>query len=593
MAELAYHWTAAADLPRALVASLAAAHGAMAERAFADAARQFERTIELWAQVPDAEALVGSDLSVVLSEASWASGVAGHPRRSFELARSAVDRLDGSADPEQAARLEERLAWAATEYGDVKLATEMLASALDRLESAPMSPAKVIALTSYARNVYIRGLENAVPAAERAVAAAREVGPEFAEADALITLAGALRDVGEPVRAIGHLHEAIAIAETLGDVWELGRAYDHLAGATRESGDVEGAIEVAARGDERARALGVRAFSPKYVLEHAWALVTVGRWSEADRYMDEAATLAPEGIVRQLYCATAGWLATLRGEFVAARLLLDEGLALRATLHDPRWAAWLDTVRAELELLEDHPEAARREVAAALGSDARFQEVSIACRFGMQAEADLAELGRARRRDAEVDEARARAAELLARSRAEVASFPDPASPTVRWLEADLTTAEAELTRLEGHSDPGAWAAAAGRWETFRQIYDAAYARYREGEALLAEGGRRHEAETALRAAHAVVVALGARPLQARIEGLARRGRVELGPAGEAQEVGRRLRRPRPSASASASSSGSAGSSSSSASSSSGSRRLRSSSAPRPARPPNRPTRSA
>ncbi len=79
MAELAYHWSAAADLPRALVASLAAAHGAMAERAFADAARQFERTIELWEQVPDAEGLVGSDLSAVLSEASWATGVAGHP----------------------------------------------------------------------------------------------------------------------------------------------------------------------------------------------------------------------------------------------------------------------------------------------------------------------------------------------------------------------------------------------------------------------------------------------------------------------------------------------------------------------------------
>ncbi len=359
MAELAYHWSAAADLPRALVASLAAAHGAMAERAFADAAREFERTVELWAQVPDAEGLVGSDLAAVLSEASWATGVAGHPGRSLELARAAVERLDGTTEPERAARLEERLAWAATEFGDIALATESLASALSRLESAPMSQAKVIALTSYARNVYILGLEDAVPAAERAVAAAREVGPEFAEADALITLAGALRDVGEPVRAIGHLHEAIALAEAIGDVWELGRAYDHLAGATRETGDVDGAIEVAVRGDERAQALGVgRSFGPKYVLEHAWMLITVGRWSEADRYIDEATTLAPEGIMRVLYCATAGWLATLRGDMAAARALLDEGRALRATLRDPRWGTWLHVVRAELELLEDRPEAA-------------------------------------------------------------------------------------------------------------------------------------------------------------------------------------------------------------------------------------------
>ncbi len=335
MAELAYHWTAAGDHPRALVASLAAAHGAAAEHAFADAGRHFEQAIELWDQVPDAEGLVGSDLSAVLYEASWAMGVAGHPSQALGLARRAVERFDG-ADPERAAMLDERLAWAATEFGDVALATELLTSALARIGSAPPSRAQVVVLTSYARNVYIRGLDGAVQAAERAIAAARTVDVPFAEADALVTLAGALRDVGDPDAAIGHLHTAMAIAETTGDVWELGRAYDHLAGAVRESGDVEGAIEVARAGFERAREYGVgRSFGPKYVLDHAWMLITLGRWVEARHYIDEAAMLGPEGIMRLLYCATAGSLETLRGNFVAAHRLLDEGRTLASGAPGP------------------------------------------------------------------------------------------------------------------------------------------------------------------------------------------------------------------------------------------------------------------
>ncbi len=485
--------------------------------------------IELWDDVPDAEALVGSDLSAVLYDASWAMGVADRPSLALALARRAVERFDGAPDSERAAMLDERLAWAATEFGDVALATELLTSALDRIGSAPPSRAQVVVLTCYARNIYIRGLDGAVPAAERAIAAARTVDVPFAEADALVTLAGALRDMGDPDAAIGHLREAIAIAERLDDVWELGRAYDHLAGAFRERGDIEQAIEVARAGFERARRSGAGgSFGPKYALDHAWMLVTVGRWSEARHYIDEAALLRPEGIMRLLYCATAGWLETLSGDFDAAHRLLDEGRALGAELRDPRWAAWLLVVGAQLELLEGRPLGARREVAEGLLGGPRYQELTFAGRIGLEAEADIAELGRARHRDAEVAEARTRADELLARSRALVATFPDPASPTVRWLEADLTTAEAELTRLEGRSDPAAWTAVAARWEALSQPYEAAYARYRAAEALLAAGHRRSEAEAELRAAHGVAATLGARPLQARIEALARRGRIDL-----------------------------------------------------------------
>jgi DNA-binding CsgD family transcriptional regulator len=87
---------------------------------------------------------------------------------------------------------------------------------------------------------------------------------------------------------------------------------------------------------------------------------------------------------------------------------------------------------------------------------------------------------------------------------------------------------QAELRRLEGRRDPGSWAAAAQAWEGLAQPYPAAYARWREAEALLLASGSRDRVQTLLREAYATATRLGAWPLGAEIEGLARRGRLSL-----------------------------------------------------------------
>jgi hypothetical protein len=88
---------------------------------------------------------------------------------------------------------------------------------------------------------------------------------------------------------------------------------------------------------------------------------------------------------------------------------------------------------------------------------------------------------------------------------------------------------EAELARLEGTSDPELWAAAATAWERLGEPYPTAYARWREAEALLLGGHGREQIEPSLRAAHATASELGAAPLRAVVEALARRGRLSLG----------------------------------------------------------------
>jgi hypothetical protein len=52
----------------------------------------------------------------------------------------------------------------------------------------------------------------------------------------------------------------------------------------------------------------------------------------------------------------------------------------------------------------------------------------------------------------------------------------------------------AEQTRQQGRPDPAAWAAAVAAWERLGQPYRAAYAGYRQAEALLAGAGDRDTA---------------------------------------------------------------------------------------------------
>jgi DNA-binding NarL/FixJ family response regulator len=92
-----------------------------------------------------------------------------------------------------------------------------------------------------------------------------------------------------------------------------------------------------------------------------------------------------------------------------------------------------------------------------------------------------------------------------------------------------LLLARAEQSRLERRSDPDQWRVAAVAWERLANRFEAAYARFRQAEALLASGPHHKQAETVIRPAHQTAVALGAAPLRRQIELLAQRGRLRLG----------------------------------------------------------------
>jgi DNA-binding CsgD family transcriptional regulator len=92
----------------------------------------------------------------------------------------------------------------------------------------------------------------------------------------------------------------------------------------------------------------------------------------------------------------------------------------------------------------------------------------------------------------------------------------------------NLLVAQAEQSRLQGHSDPKRWQAIVQAWERLERPFAAAYARFRQAEALLAVGAPRQQPEAVLRPAHQTVVRLGAVPLRREIELLDQRGRLSL-----------------------------------------------------------------
>ena len=162
--------------------------------------------------------------------------------------------------------------------------------------------------------------------------------------------------------------------------------------------------------------------------------------------------------------------------------------------------------------------------------------------LGLRAHADLAERARARRRPEEETSARA-AADAMLDTWSTLRAALGPGRTPSPEAEAHAVTAIAERARLDGASDPEPWAAAQSAWDDVHMTHHAAYARWRRAEALLTVHGGRDEAAALLAEGHSACLLMGAEPLGADIEALARRARIELAapatPPADAEEPAR------------------------------------------------------
>jgi DNA-binding CsgD family transcriptional regulator/tetratricopeptide (TPR) repeat protein len=550
-AEIAYHWSAAHDLPRALDASVAAGVAAESSFAFPEAETQYERALELWDRVPDAVRRAPLGRVEVLERAAHTSAAAGDPARSAAHIRTALSLVDPVADPLRAGLLYERLGHYCLDAADGDAAIAACRQAVRLLPAEPPSSARAQVLAELGRCL----MENdhhgeAAPLCDEAIAVAQQVGVREIEAQALLSRASCIGYFGNADGAIADCRRAREIAVEIRAVEAVAEAYASLAFALGMFADrQEDAAAVSLEGFEYTvrnglvRAAG-RASGIALIAGAAFTLAETGRWDEADQALERARLAGAEAESRPFnYHLFRADLDIRRGHLVEAGRRLEELDRFTARDTAPWMVLLLSQLRAALALSRADPGTARAAVADGLQKAALLSEnrdpvfASAVYVLGIRAEADLAALARAHRSVGRLVEARAIALDYLARMR-ELSTETDRERPAIAFrTAAQLALCEAEITRLEGRSSPPAWSSAAAAFAALRRPHQRAYALYREGEALLAATRSRVRAGPSLRDAHAIAVALGASPLTHEIEALAARGRVELGQPGRRDQA--------------------------------------------------------
>ena len=528
-AELAVHWDAAGEPGEALSARVRAGQAAERAHAFHEARGHYERALQLWTRVPAPGRPAGLDEVDLLHRAAEAAGFTGAVRRAIELLEVALDRLDPAAEPVRAAVLLARLGDHHRLAGNETDALGVYQEAERLLAKTPPSTERARVLASHARTLTLlwRGAE-AIPRCEEAIAIAHVVGARAEEAHALGTLGMCLDDFGELDRAIRVQREARRIAEEVGDAEGIVRTYVNLNHALSGVGRELEALEDAREGYQRARQLGLeRSVGSAVAGNLAWSLLSTGRWADCERLTEEL--LAVDTWTAFGIHACRGLLLTRRGQFAAARDHLEQSLRLSPPAS--RDAAWPGL--AELAIWEGRDHQAQRVLGQwrrwwrEIDPNRSFPQLSLPW-YGLilRLKADRAARPTARRSTTDTAKTGRWAASVAAElDRLAASPTPQVHSP---HASCDLLLAQAELSRLQGPSSPARWQAAASGWNRLEHRFEAAYARFRLAEALLAGGGSHKQAQAAVRSAHHTAVALGAAPLRREIELLAQRGRLPL-----------------------------------------------------------------
>jgi DNA-binding CsgD family transcriptional regulator len=542
-AELAYHCLASHDLPGALAALVEAAAHAAAVSAPAEADRHLTQALELWERVPDADAVAGIDRVDLLLRAAEAANQSGGFRRAVGLTKEVVTAVDPSADPLRAAVAHERLGHyvleAEVDVGWEQVEVQMLAACRRAVELVPAEPPTALrarVAAGLARALAVTGAaDEARRWAEEALATAKAAGSAEDESHALATL-GTLelrRDNVAAARSmLGDAHKRAAA--TGSRPLEL-RAQVQLGVLELDTGHLAVACTILDEAAELAERSGLAwsSYGMDSMVLGGIAHYTAGDWDQAERV---AVAVDDRRPAAGPLSAVALFVEVGRGRATASERL--ERLAPFREV-DPFADYLAGGCEADLALwqgdLDRARQAAWRTVESQLaGGDAFSLALIRPAAIGVAAEAERAERARSAGDDDALADARATGLRLIEHARAGLARARERSRQVGPEALAWLARAEADHARIEGRSDPDGWAAAAEAFG-YGYLYEEARARWRLAEALLLDG-RHDDAQVAARAAHATAVRLEAEPLRAEVEALARRGRLDLGPAAPPSE---------------------------------------------------------
>jgi DNA-binding CsgD family transcriptional regulator len=349
----------------------------------------------------------------------------------------------------------------------------------------------------------------------------------------LTTLGLDLAAAGECDAGVAALEAGIAIARAVANADDIGRGYVNIGEAKLYCGDQRGAWESIQEGMRVADEVGVNRTYGRFIRENGIQVgIETGAWDEAQQLADESIAAEPAGRLQRINGLSRRVpLLVNRGDERAADQLAElrtllEGYPVEMQFNAPYRAAaaeaflWVDDPRAALAMIHEG-------LAETINGQGHWYHRRL-FRVGLRAAADLAEIGRARRNQADEEAAIRAGTELL--------DALEPILAEVRARQhgrdaeetaAEVAMIEAERLRMLHEPAAGAWRDAAACWRGRENPYLTASCRWREAEALLGEGDRA-AAGPALIEAHEIALRLGARPLQVAIESLAARSRLDL-----------------------------------------------------------------
>ncbi|MEO3787128.1 AAA family ATPase [Actinocorallia sp. B10E7] len=502
-AELAHHWYAAHNVEWALISAWRAGQEADRAAAYAEELRMLERVLELWERVPEAEKKIGSSRTEVLRLAVCAAEWAGDSERGIKLASAALRETD---DPlrrawllDQRGRMYHRLGrqgW----LEDLKQAARLV-------PAEPPSVERAQVMASLAQHLFLgSGTEEARDAVEEALEAARAAGDRRSEAHVLLTLACLLDEDkyelgGDEQLAWKLQDQAERIAAEIGADQQLVRAAINRSHFLEGAGRHDEAVEVAARGIERAKEIGLFRIQGSFLsINLAESLHSLGRWDEAERVIESALEADPPRAHRACLVLQRGEIGLARGDREPAERGLEVAYKFSRWKVDQRIHEHYPVLRLEagLRLMEGDRKAALSALEPVLigtnrPDDSRYAWPVLA--IGAAACTTAAEL----------EPLAARVEGLAARG------------PVQR---AWALTFRAETARITGE-DPR-WDDVVAAWADVRQPYPRAQALHRAAEHDAAAGERKR---AAARLTEVVTLAreLGAAPLEEAARDLIRR----------------------------------------------------------------------
>jgi DNA-binding CsgD family transcriptional regulator/tetratricopeptide (TPR) repeat protein len=314
LSRLAFHWSAAHDMPRALVASERAGMVAWKLGA-AESVTHLERALALWDGVLDAEALVGRTKVELVISLARAACDQGDGERWHALNRRAVEMLEPDADPLVASRANSAFGFSGINTEQMSGVEDAIRLALKYAGDEPSEEGAYALAAQALLHLCNDRFSACLEATDRAIQTARSAAVIDSLLLAMSFRSDALFHLGRVNEARAVWPEAIELERNAGMAGGALSSREDLAMILLYEGKVADGMTVARAGFDEGLAAGLSVQAAYCGDPMVAALIWEGRFDEAGRLLEELRDL---GLPDDHYLRRYADVSLARGDIDAA-----------------------------------------------------------------------------------------------------------------------------------------------------------------------------------------------------------------------------------------------------------------------------------